>query len=182
MKKIQSLFKRDYTGNRQVINEVVESSEWVINGEGKPTVKFDGTPCMVIGLKIYRRFDAKNGRTIPEGDIPCQEPDKITGHWPHWVECNRDNPADKYFFEAFDQITASKEIYTVELCGPKINGNKEGLTKHGFLPHGLPILGVPRTYEGLKLFLKDYHHEGIVWHHPDGRMVKIKRKDFGLKW
>ena len=24
--------------------------------------------------------------------------------------------------------------------------------------------------------------EGIVWHHPDGRMVKIKRKDFGFKW
>jgi hypothetical protein len=24
--------------------------------------------------------------------------------------------------------------------------------------------------------------EGIVWHHPDGRMVKIKKKDFGYKW
>ena len=24
--------------------------------------------------------------------------------------------------------------------------------------------------------------EGIVWHHPDGRWAKIKRRDFGLKW
>ena len=24
--------------------------------------------------------------------------------------------------------------------------------------------------------------EGIVWHHPDGRMAKIKRRDFGLSW
>lgn len=22
--------------------------------------------------------------------------------------------------------------------------------------------------------------EGVVWHHPDGRMVKIKTRDFGL--
>jgi hypothetical protein len=24
--------------------------------------------------------------------------------------------------------------------------------------------------------------EGVVWYHEDGRMVKIKRRDFGLKW
>ena len=29
--------------------------------------------------------------------------------------------------------------------------------------------------------LSDAIVEGIVWHHPDGRMVKIKTKDFGLK-
>ena len=24
--------------------------------------------------------------------------------------------------------------------------------------------------------------EGIVWHHPDGRMAKIKARDFGIQW
>jgi hypothetical protein len=24
--------------------------------------------------------------------------------------------------------------------------------------------------------------EGIVWHHQDGRMAKIKRRDFGYPW
>lgn len=35
-----------------------------------------------------------------------------------------------------------------------------------------------RDYEALKEFMNTFPHEGIVWHHPDGRMVKIKRKDF----
>jgi hypothetical protein len=34
MKKIISLFKRDYEGNRQVYNEVVPGAEWVTNGGG----------------------------------------------------------------------------------------------------------------------------------------------------
>ncbi|MCL2724468.1 MAG: hypothetical protein FWD69_08535 [Polyangiaceae bacterium] len=45
---------------------------------------------------------------------------------------------------------------------------------------------VPRTYDGLKTFLADLDNkfspghlaEGIVFHHPDGRRAKIKRKDF----
>ena len=36
---------------------------------------------------------------------------------------------------------------------------------------------------GLKKFFEvNKFLEGVVWHHPDGRMVKIKRKDFGYKW
>jgi hypothetical protein len=33
----------------------------------------------------------------------------------------------------------------------------------------------------LKLFLGSAGIEGIVWHHPDGKMVKIKTRDFGIK-
>ena len=33
----------------------------------------------------------------------------------------------------------------------------------------------------IKAYLADGKIEGIVWHHPDGRMVKIKAKDFGIK-
>jgi hypothetical protein len=33
----------------------------------------------------------------------------------------------------------------------------------------------------LKAYLAYKDIEGIVWHHSDGRMVKIKGKDFGLK-
>ena len=34
----------------------------------------------------------------------------------------------------------------------------------------------------LATYLRDYPHEGIVWHHPDGRRAKIKRRDFGHPW
>lgn len=43
-------------------------------------------------------------------------------------------------------------------------------------------VNVPREFEGLKSWLAEWMIEGLVWHHPDGRMAKIKRRDFGLKW
>ena len=36
--------------------------------------------------------------------------------------------------------------------------------------------------EGLKEWLEVHIIEGLVWHHPGGRMVKIKRSDFGFEW
>ena len=59
MKKIKSLFKRDYNGNHQVYNEVVEGCEWVQRGEGKPTQKFDGTCSKVENGILYKRYDRK---------------------------------------------------------------------------------------------------------------------------
>lgn len=51
------------------------------------------------------------------------------------------------------------------------------------VPHGRDVLpDAPRDYDGLKEFLADRCIEGIVWHHPDGRMVKIKARDFGIPW
>ena len=32
--------------------------------------------------------------------------------------------------------------------------------------------------EGLAEWLTARRYEGIVWHHPDGRMAKLKRRDF----
>jgi hypothetical protein len=39
----------------------------------------------------------------------------------------------------------------------------------------------PRDFDGLRTWLAGKDIEGIVWHHPDGRMAKIKLRDFGLK-
>jgi len=52
-----------------------------------------------------------------------------------------------------------------------------------FIPHGVEKVSIaPRDFEGLKTFLATAGIEGIVWWHPDGRMVKIKTRDFGLPW
>ncbi len=59
MKKTPSLFKRDYEGNRQVIDEVVPGSCWVLEGEGVATFKLDDTNCMIQYGALYRRFDRK---------------------------------------------------------------------------------------------------------------------------
>ena len=45
----------------------------------------------------------------------------------------------------------------------------------------MTLIGGPRDFAGLRQYLRLGAIEGIVWHHPDGRMVKIKAKDFGFR-
>jgi hypothetical protein len=185
MQKIISLFKRNYDGDRLVRNEVVEGAEWVVRGEGRATRKWDGTCCMIRGGSLYKRYDAKMGRTPPPNFEPAQSrPDEATGHWPGWLPVGQ-GPEDRWHREAFMTHIACHAGTTVdgtyELCGPKVQGNPERLALHELIPHGAESLAdAPREFNGLKGYLEKAGIEGIVWHHPDGRMVKIKAKDFGI--
>ncbi len=177
MKKIISLFQRNYDGDKCVRNEIVPGAEWVVAGEGIATRKWDGTCCLVRAGKLYKRYDAKPGRTPPSDFEAAQDRDPITGHMTGWVPVN-DGPDDKWHREAFDAAAPIPDG-TYELCGPKIGANPEKLDRHIFIRHGRhPIPDAPRTFEALRAYLSPLIMEGIVWHHPDGRMVKIKRRDF----
>ena len=182
MKKIISLFQRNYDGDNLVRDEVVPGAEWVLAGEGVATRKWDGTCCLVRDGKLYKRYDAKQGKTPPVGFEPAQEPDPKTGHWPGWLAVG-DGPEDRWFREArdfYDPIKLTDGTY--ELCGPKVNGNPEGFERHILIKHSsceLPYC--PRTFVELRDGLEGQNMEGVVWHHPDGRMVKIKAKDYGIK-
>lgn len=186
MKKISTLFKKDPNDLGKVINELDPQNEWVMQGDGIPTRKFDGTASAIIKGSLYKRYDVKRGKQVPLNAIPCQEPDEITGHWPHWVKCDRENPADKYHFIAFDAYPVGAFLDgTYELCGEKIQGNPEHITGHQLIPHGVEVIYLPNlTFEGIKDFLSDDRNdiEGIVFHHKDdGRMCKIRKSDFGIK-
>ena len=184
MKKISTLYKKDPNDLSRVINEINPENEWVINGEGIPTRKFDGTATAIIDGELYKRYDVKKGKQVPANAIPCQEPDGITGHHPHWVKCDRNNPADKWHFVGFDALE-SKEDGTYELCGEKLQGNPEHLTGHILVKHGIEVLPVTDlSFEGLKNYLSnpELDIEGIVFHHKtDGRMCKIRKCDFGIR-
>ena len=185
MKKIKTLFEREF-GNHKVvkcINKVQEGCEWVLNGEGYATEKIDGTCCMIENGKLYRRYEYKKGRILPEGAIPCQkEADKVTGSFPHWVECKEDNPADKYHMQAFKE-KEEWENGTYELIGKHIQGNPYNLDNDILEKHGERILDfIPRTYEGIRDYLREHKIEGIVFYRENGDMCKIKRKDFGFNW
>ncbi len=53
------------------------------------------------------------------------------------------------------------------------------MTAHVLISHGIEQLtDVPRDYDGLAAWLAQTDFEGIVWHHPDGRMAKLKKRDF----
>ena len=207
MQKIPSLFKRDYDGNRLVIPEVVEGCEWVLTGEGVATVKWDGTCCMVRDGRLYKRYDRKptkaarrkggpylmtaDFKPAPDEWEPCEPmPNKHTGHWPGWLPVG-EGPEDQWHREAWDANYGFVDDGTYELIGPKVQGNLYGLQDHNLVLHGnMPIVwsgswyigSTAVMYDAIKHELELLQHEGIVWHHDDGRMCKIKRKDFGLAW
>lgn len=180
MKKISTLFKKDPNDLGRVINEINPENEWALTNS-RATRKWDGTACCVIDGNIYKRYDVKKGKQVPTNAIACQEPDEITGHWPHWVPCSIFNNADKYFFEAF--IPSKHHDGTYELCGPKIQGNPEKLGDHLLIPHGVNILPIyDYSFDAIKQFLTDNDIEGIVFHERRGnRMCKIRKSDFGIK-
>lgn len=187
---------------RKIINEINEGCEWVLT-DGIPTRKFDGSACLIKDGILYKRFDAKinkktgKRRAIPEGAIQCiSESDPITGHFPHWILVDFDEPENWMHKEAFENIrndylyiyeliNGNLKDGTYELCGPNINGNKDCIPKHIFIPHGIDILNIkkPYSFEKIKEFLAMVLIEGIVFHHKtDNRMCKIRRKDFGFNW
>lgn len=193
MKKIPSLFKRDFAGDPRVVTEDYNDAvEWVVNGEGVPTVKRDGT-CIRIDFHdlnnplISKRIDVKKGKTPPVGFQASGEPDPTTGNCQGWIEVDPNDPANKYIVEAYNNYGELPSTGTYEVCGPKIGtragANPEYLGKHVMFKHGAQVLhDVPTDYEGLQRYLWFNVIEGIVWHHRDGRMCKIKRSDFGFAW
>ena len=86
------------------------------------------------------------------------------------------------------RINTRKEFEngTYELIGPKINNNPERVEGHWLIRHGDDFAGFglelkfPRTFDEIKQVMKTFPYEGVVWHHPDGRMVNIKKKDFNF--
>ena len=188
MKKLSTLFKKDPNDLGRVINEIDPENKWVYD-YGIPTRKFDGTACAIINGELYKRYDAKlkDGkykRPIPDGAIPCQEADLITGHHPHWVKCDRNDPADKWHWKGFD-LLEEKEDGTYELCGEKILRNPEKIEGHKLIRHGIEVLDLTDfTFENIKKYLSDEKNdiEGIVFHSTiDDRMCKIRKGDFGVK-
>jgi len=183
MKKIPCLFERDFSDRQRpvLLDKVTPGCEWVLAGEGVATRKWDGTACAIIGGRLYARLDCKRGKVPPPGAIPCSDPDPLTGHWPHWVLADR--PEDRWIREARDNWAGTLLDGTYEAIGPKIGTNHEGASDHFLRRHGDQLIeDCPRDFEGLRSFLGAAEIEGIVFHHPDGRMVKIRRDDYGFEW
>lgn len=185
MKKVPSLFQRDWAGDRsRVTGEVNPVCRWVVDGEGVATRKYDGTACRIVNGELWVRFDAKHGKTPPVNFDPAQDaPDEETGHWPGWVPAGL-NPQYQWQRKAFEFAKESAMVDgdgTYEACGPHFQGNPEHWLVDTLIRHGTTVLQSPRTFEGLQEWFGGQDIEGVVWHHPDGRMAKIKVKDFGMK-
>ena len=192
MKKIPTLFERIYDTNGKVIGitDIVKPGfEWVLSGDGEATVKIDGSCCAIINGVFYKRYDAKKGKTPPDGAIPCTPaPDPITGHWPHWVLVDEENSADKWFIKAYmtlfpHGVDGYWDNRTYEAIGKHFNGNPYTMEDDVLVPHGEETIeDCPRTFDGIKEYLKHHYIEGIVFWKGNMPQCKIKRSDFGYKW
>ena len=183
MKKIPSVYVRAADDPKTLTETPHPDARWVFDGEGVATRKRDGTAVRILAGALWKRYDCKRGRTPPPGFEACGDPDDVTGHWPGWVPVG-DGPEDRVLREVF-AATESLADGTYEFCGPKVNGNPERLDGYVFFRHGAEVFETfrtPITKEDLRLFFLVHPVEGIVWHHPDGRMAKIKRRDLGLTW
>lgn len=180
MKKIPTIFERDWNGDRgRVLDKPHPDCAWVFAGEGVATKKMDGTACMIRDAKLYKRRELKPTDNAPEGmEIVGKDPE--TGKIVGWMPVGG-GPEDRWHREAFFYADVWLDG-TYELVGPKIQGNPEGAAQHMLASHSLArkYPEAPRTFEGLKDWLARLDIEGLVFHHPDGRMAKIKKRDFGL--
>lgn len=188
MRKIPTIFKRNPDSMKDLLNEHHPACEWVFSGEGTLTRKYDGTCCMIKDGRLFKRREVKKGKPDPL-DFILADHDKITGKRVGWVPLVKGRKDDRWYWEAFreamDRNSGIVPDATYELVGPKIQGNPEGYTSHVLIAHAglsteLFIPDFELTMSGIKTALQDLAVEGFVWHHPDGRMAKIKKRDFGL--
>lgn len=186
MKKIPTLFVREFEGHeiKRITDQVTPGCEAVLRGETLATVKYDGACCAVIEGRFYKRYDAKKGKQPPPDAIPCCEPDPVTGHWPHWVPVDEENPGDRWFVAAYRNSCIQPEgEATYEAIGPHFQGNPYGLALDTLVMHGLtPIYDVELSFAGIRDYLKAHSIEGIVFWTDNGPLCKIKRTDYGFPW
>jgi hypothetical protein len=181
VKKMPTIFERDWDGDRsRVLDRPNPAADWVFAGEGTATRKLDGTCCLVEGGTLWKRHEVRAGKPVPDGFREADH-DETTGKRVGWLPVGA-GPEDRWHREAFEPVASALADGTYELIGPKVQGNPERRQAHVLERHGgIVLLDVPRDHAGLADYLERHDIEGIVWHHPDGRMAKVKSRDFGIK-
>jgi len=189
MRKIFTIFDRNWETDRKVNEKLIVDFNFE---EAIATEKLDGMNIRltVRGGTIVRVEKRRNPSKI-------QKQKGITEPW--YVDADAFASQDKWIFDAVkntDFTEVRDGEWSAEAIGKNIQGNPLNLENNQVFLFSLPewkeriiFNNVPYTYEGLRTFLKDQKSlighdapiEGIVWHHPNGDMVKIKRKDCGLE-
>lgn len=186
MNKIPTIFVRD-DDNRKIIDAPNPDCLWVFAGQGIATEKIDGTNV---------RLTIRSGTCVrlEKRRNPSKEQKKADIIDPWYVDASPEDPADKWIYGAVDGSVAlpgwPDGEHSCEAVGPKIQGNPLGLRYHTCYPFTLyPSVyaqDVARGFNRIRSFLEGADSvfspgnrpEGLVFHHPDGRMAKIKWKDF----
>ena len=183
MQKIPTIFERD--ARFKVTDKIRPGCEWVFAGEGTATEKLDG---MNVRLTIRAGQCVRlEKRRNPN---KAQKAQGIIDGW--YIDADESAAEDKWLFEAMRNTDVSNwpdGEHSAEALGPKIQGNTLSLESYLCVPFNIEVPtydDLELTFDGLKTALAELESrysptnlaEGIVFHHPDGRRAKIKRKDF----
>jgi hypothetical protein len=183
MEKIPTLFERD--DHFRVVDRPRAECAWVFEGEGSATEKLDGANVRltVRSGQLVRLEKRRNPSKI-------QKQQGIVDGW--YADADEHSAEDKWLLTAARATDVSgwpDGEHPCEALGPRIQGNPLALDDHRCVPFNVQAPqypAVPRDYSGLRDYLAELDSrfapghlaEGIVFHHPDGRRAKIKRKDF----
>lgn len=185
MKKIKTIFDRDWTGNGGVINKPVDSVTLSLLPFAKATEKIDGTNVrLTVRAQMLVRLEKRRNPSKIEKQRGIEEP------W--YVDADEYAPNDKFMWEAArntDLAGVPDGEWSGEAVGPSIQGNPLALEKHEVVLFSLgrapEFADVPTDFNELRDWLRDQDSkygagkiEGIVWHCENGDMFKIKTKDF----
>jgi len=184
MKKIKTIFERNWEGDRKIIDKPLFKENDFI--EAIATEKLDGTNVKVTirNHEAVRLEKRRNPNKI-------QKAKGIEEPW--YEDANEFNPSDKWIFDALKNTNLTKISdgeFNGEAVGTKIQGNPLKLENNRivfFTLGQVPIFdNVPITYQELKEWLpkqiskygNNCKIEGIVWHKNNIPFGKIKLKDF----
>lgn len=186
MKKIPTIFDRNWQSDRKVNATLVVDFDF----EGAiATEKIDGT-----NIRITMRSGTVVRIEKRRNPSKLQKQEGISEPW--YMDADPYATADKWIFDAVkhtDLAQVPDGEWSAEAYGKNIQGNPLKMDKNQVFLFSLPswretisLTQVPHEFDALRSYLftqKSSMHpdalmEGIVWHHPNGQMAKIKRKDF----
>lgn len=186
MKKIKTIFERNWEGDGAITHEYAEEGLENTLHDAVATEKLDGQNVRItVRNHMLVRLEKRRNPSKLEKAKGIEEP------W--YMDADEFAPNDKYMWEAArntDLANVPDGEWSGECLGKDIQGNPLNLPDNRIVLFSIgqaPVFtDVPTTFDGLKEWLpaqkskygNDVGIEGIVWHFPDGTMFKIKTKDF----
>lgn len=182
MQKIPTIFDRNWDGDKTVIDKLIVNFDFA---NAVATEKIDG---------MNVRVTVRNCTAVRlEKRLNPTKLQKVKGIVDPWYTDTTTGAEDKWLWDALNNTILNfipDGEWSGEAVGPNIQGNPLKLEFNRIVLFSLgqcPIFeNVPTTYKKLKAWLplqkskigNDCGIEGIVWHGRDGKMCKIKTKDF----
>ncbi len=186
MKKISTIFERNWETNRKVNETLIVDFDF---SNAVATEKIDG-----MNIRVTVRSGTVVRSEKRRNPSKIQKQNGIVDPW--YVDIDEGASQDKWLVDAIANTDFSgvpDGEWSGEAFGKNIQGNPLNMEGNQVFLFSLEdwrsrivLKDAPVSFEEVKTYLNtkkslvgnDCLMEGIVWHHPDGRMVKIKRKDF----